>query len=166
MRSLTALLLLAVSQCAYAQQLPRTSREYLDSTLHSLLGQHYHPVQRLLTCANALGPSKCISALSVWRAERAIEAYAKNPATRFNLTEDVEQFPWRKYSNITDEELYSQLHDDTSKLLQYRPMQFNMIPGYNLQLGSKGNGSMKVDVFTSKFLFHFLICKLYCIFCY
>ncbi|KAJ8730854.1 hypothetical protein PYW08_002267 [Mythimna loreyi] len=149
MRPLTALLLLAASQCVHAHQLPRTTRQYLDTTLHALLGQHYEPVQRIFSCSRALGPTKCLSALSVWRAERAIEAYAKDPATRFNLTEDVEQFSWMKYSNITDEQLYSQLYDDTKKLLQFRPLGLNMIPGYNVRLGSKGNGTMKVDIIAS-----------------
>lgn len=155
MRPLTALLLMAASQCVYAHQRPRTSREHLDTTLHSLLGQHYHPVLRIFSCARALGPTKCFGALSVWRAERAIEAYAKDPTSRFNLTEDVEQFPWMKYSNTTDEQLYSQLYDDTKKLLQYRQLGFNMIPGYNFQLGSKGNGTMKVDIYASEFFFLF-----------
>lgn len=155
MRPLTALLLLVASQCVHTQQLPRASREQLDSTLRSLLGQHYQPIQRIFSCARVLGPTKCLSALSVWRAERAIDAYAKDPATRFNLTEDVEQFPWLKYSNTTDEQLYSKLYDDTKKLLQYRTLGFNMIPGYKLELGCKGNGTMKFDIYTSKFIFVF-----------
>uniref|UniRef100_A0A2A4JEX8 Osiris 18 n=1 Tax=Heliothis virescens TaxID=7102 RepID=A0A2A4JEX8_HELVI len=148
MRPLTALLVLAACHCACAHQ-PQTPRERLDSTLRSLLGEHYSPVQRILSCTYVLGTTKCLSALSTWRAERAITAYAKDPATRFNLTEDVEQFPWLKYSNITDEQLYSQLYDDTRKLLRYRPLDLNLIPGYNLHLGSKGNGSVKIDIYTS-----------------
>lgn len=108
-------------------------------------------MQRLFSCSQSLGPTKCLSALSVWRAERAIEAYAKDPTSRFNLTEDVERFPWMKYTNTTDEQLYSQLYDDTEKLLEYRPLGFNMIPGFDVKLGSKGNGTMNVDIYRSKY---------------
>ncbi|XP_022814813.1 uncharacterized protein LOC111348437 [Spodoptera litura] len=149
MRPLTALLIVAACQCVYSHQHSRTSRQLLQTTLHSLLGQHYHPIQRIFSCSHELGPTKCLSALSVWRAERAIKAFAQNPGKQFNLTEDVEQFPWKKFSNVSDEQLYTQLYDDTTKLLQYRSLGFDMIPGYNVKLGSKENGTMRVDIYTS-----------------
>lgn len=157
MRPLTALLIVAACQCVYAHQHPRTSRQLLQTTLHSLLGQHYHPIQRIFSCSHELGPTKCLSALSVWRAERAIEAFAQNPAKQFNLTEDVEQFPWKKYSNVSDEQLYTQLYDDTTKLLRYRSLAFDTIPGYNVKLGSKENGTMRVDIYTSKSISNLLV---------
>ncbi|CAH0581232.1 unnamed protein product [Chrysodeixis includens] len=149
MRPLTALLLLAACQCLHAHEPPRTSRDRITRTLHALLGEHFEPVQRILSCTHSLGPTKCLSALSVWRAERAIEAFAKDPGTLFNLTEDVEQFPWMKYTNTSDEQLYSKLYDDTKTLLQFRPLGLNMIPGYQLTLGFKENGTMNVDLYKS-----------------
>lgn len=149
MRPLTALLLLVVCQCLHAHQHPRTPR-YLRHTLHNLLGKPSKPVRRIITCTNTLGLAKCISALGVWRAQRALQAMSKDPAAQFNLTEDVEIFPWKKYTNYTDEELNLELLDGTQKLLQYRPLKFDMISGYTANLNSKENGSLKLDIHKSK----------------
>ncbi|XP_075974100.1 uncharacterized protein LOC142975248 [Anticarsia gemmatalis] len=146
MRPLTALLILAACQCFHAHQHPRTPRQLLKDTIHSLLGKPNKPVRRIVTCTQNLGFSKCVGALAVWRAERALDAFAKNPMARLNLTEDVEKFPWKNYSNTTNEELCSQLLDGTQKLLQYRTLTFDMISGYTAELNSKNNGSLRIDI--------------------
>lgn len=107
------------------------------------------PAHRLLTCGRAIGLTKCFNALSVWRAERAVEALKTGRAVQFDAVEDAKRFPWEHYSNSSDEQLYSQLCDGTEKLLQYRSLSLSL-PGYSLELDSKGNGTLNVDILKSK----------------
>ncbi|KAM3964289.1 uncharacterized protein ACR2FA_001780 [Aphomia sociella] len=104
------------------------------------------PVNRLLACGKTLGPAKCLSAFSAWRAKNAIKAFAKDPGSQFNLTSDVERFSWEQYSNSSEEQLYSELCGGTEKLLQYKTLKFTMIPGYTFKLDANENGTLNVDV--------------------
>ncbi|KAL0880739.1 hypothetical protein ABMA27_001951 [Loxostege sticticalis] len=106
------------------------------------------PVEILLKCARTLGPSKCLAALSYWRAENAINSI-KEENFKADFSKDVESFPWERYANSTDDELYSQLCTGTEKLLRYKALNFNMVPGYEIQLASRGNGTLNIDVFNS-----------------
>ncbi|KAJ0175635.1 hypothetical protein K1T71_008794 [Dendrolimus kikuchii] len=148
MRALAAILTLALCSCRLHASEPRSPYDLLSRKIRSLLDHSKnHPVARLVNCGKHLGPTKCLSALSVWRAEKALTSLATGTTSQFNLTEDVEQFPWNQYSNSSEEQLYSQLCDDTEKLLEQRPMSLTMIPGYTFQLTSNGNGKLNVDVF-------------------
>lgn len=102
--------------------------------------------KNILDCAFTIGSVKCLNALSVWRAKRAIN----QPNLKSNITHDLEQFPWMNYRNNTEEELYSELCDGTEQLLQRRSMTLSVIPGYRLELLSKGNGMLNVDVYKSE----------------
>ncbi|XP_063631325.1 uncharacterized protein LOC134802587 [Cydia splendana] len=106
------------------------------------------PVGKLVTCGQALGPGKCLSALSAWRASNAAEHLLNNKEQTFNLTEDVERFPWQKYANTSDGQIYSELCDGAEKLLQFRSLKLNVGSGYSLQLNSRENGALNVDVYS------------------
>lgn len=69
----------------------------------------------------------------------------------FDLQEDALEFPWEKYSNRSEEQLYSQLCDGTEKLLRFRSLSLAMVPGYSFELESKGNGTLSVDVLKSMY---------------
>ncbi|XP_047989751.1 uncharacterized protein LOC125229028 [Leguminivora glycinivorella] len=105
------------------------------------------PVQKLLICGQALGPSKCLSSLAAWRASKAVDHLLHNQQ-KFNLTEDVERFPWQKYTNISDDQIYSELCEGAEKLLQFRSLELNIASGYTLQLNSRENGALNVDVYS------------------
>ncbi|XP_059047390.1 uncharacterized protein LOC131842839 [Achroia grisella] len=149
MRALAALT--TVSAWCFALALTETrSREATSPFLLNILGlKSQIPVHRLFACGKTLGPTKCLSALSAWRAKNAIDAFQRDPQTRFNLTSDIEQFPWELYSNTTEDQLYSELCSGTEKLLQYRTLKFTLVPGYTLKLDSNGNGTLGVDVLRS-----------------
>ncbi|KAI5638871.1 hypothetical protein NE865_08573 [Phthorimaea operculella] len=146
-RALAALYALVVSGL-HALESPShpINSDRLSRTLAKTLGvAESSPARRLLDCGRSLGPTKCISALSVWRAERAIEIFKNGREAQFDLREDVEQFPWQKYGNISEEQLYAQLSEDTEKLLRFRSLSLTL-PGYSFELESKGNGTLNVDV--------------------
>ncbi|KAJ2942662.1 hypothetical protein O0L34_g2133 [Tuta absoluta] len=145
--ALAALYALVVSGL-HALETPSQSinSERLSRTLAKTLGlSESSPANRLLDCGRSLGAAKCISALSLWRAERAIEIFENGREAQFDLREDVEQFPWLKYGNISEEQLYAQLSEDTEKLLRFRSLSLTL-PGYSFELESKGNGTLNVDV--------------------
>ncbi|CAH2076281.1 unnamed protein product, partial [Iphiclides podalirius] len=104
-----------------------------------------HRLSRLVDCGLTLGVSKCLTAFSAWRARRAIEAVGIGRTTS-DLNADVEQFPWERYANASEENLYTELCDGTEGLLKYRRLALNVNPEYTLQLGSNGNGTLNVDV--------------------
>ncbi|XP_060803741.1 uncharacterized protein LOC106141942 [Amyelois transitella] len=106
------------------------------------------PINRLLTCSQTLGPTKCLTALSVWRAKRAIESFSQGYP--LNSTTEAENFPWEEYNNTSNEEIFSQLCEGTEKLLQYRTLNFTIIPGYKLELKSKQDGKISVDFYKSE----------------
>ncbi|XP_021203265.1 uncharacterized protein LOC110385080 [Bombyx mori] len=144
MRVLAAILILAWSCRVRAFQQTITSR-----VLHSIVGDATNtPVRRVLDCTRELGVAKCLNAFSLWRAEKALTTFAGDNNALFNLTEDIQGFSWKTYKNWSDDELYSQLCDDTKQLLQYRTMLFN-VPGYKFELGSKGNGTLNIDVISN-----------------
>ncbi|XP_028172988.1 uncharacterized protein LOC114361953 [Ostrinia furnacalis] len=136
MRATAAIVILAafsLRSCAHATD-PSRHRDVTDG------------VRRLIKCARTLGPSTCIAALANWRAENAINTKEKNPT--FSLKE-IQKFPWEQYTNSTEDELYSRLCSGTEKLLQYKALNFNMVPGYEFQLASRGNGTLNIDVYKS-----------------
>ncbi|KAI5643424.1 hypothetical protein NE865_04600 [Phthorimaea operculella] len=142
MRALAALVALAVSGLHALE----TPNDRVSRTIAKTLGiAESSPAYRLLDCGRSLGATKCFSALSAWRAERALETLENGRQIQFNLREDVEDFPWQKYGNITEEQLYSQLSEDTEKLLRFRSLSLTL-PGYSFQLESKGNGRLNIDV--------------------
>ncbi|KOB75263.1 Uncharacterized protein OBRU01_07945 [Operophtera brumata] len=100
-------------------------------------------IRNIVDCAWTLGPAKCLNALSSWRAEKALT----HASIQSILSDDLEQFPWKKYRNSTDEELHSQLCDETERLLRRKSLSLTMIPGYRFELLSKGNGTLNVDVY-------------------
>lgn len=151
MQPLTALLILGACQCLHAHQHPRTPRHYIKDTLYELIGNQIKPVQRIVSCARQLGVSKCVGALGVWRAERALRSLQQDSTSSFNLTEDVEEFPWKKYSNETDNQIQEQLLENTQRLLQYRSMSLDMMSGYSAKLASKKNKSFSIDIYRSKY---------------
>lgn len=148
MRTITALrftVLLAACHCILAYDHSHTPRQIIKETIHALLGEKSKSVSRIVSCTESLGLSKCFSALAVWRADRALKVFNENSMNRFNLTEDVEKFPWKEYANITNEDLQIQLLDCTQKLLQYQPLTFD-VSGYSAKLQSKGNNSVSIDI--------------------
>ncbi|XP_026752206.2 uncharacterized protein LOC113512505 [Galleria mellonella] len=149
MRALAALT--TVIAWCFALALTETrSRESISPFLLNVLGfKTQKPVHRIIACAKTLGPTKCLSALSAWRAKNAIDAFKRDRGTQFNLTSDVERFPWEQYTNTTEEQLYSELCSGTEKLLQYRTLKFTLVPGYTFKLDSKGNGTLGVDILRS-----------------
>lgn len=146
MRALAAIVMLAVCSCrSHAHQ------TYDLSRLFPAFGIPNHgPVHRLLACSQKIGPSKCLSALSLWRAEKAVKKFEGNQLPQFNVTADVERFPWEKYSNRSDEDLYSELCDGAEKLLRHRPLSLQ-VSGYTLDLESKGDGRLNVNVLKSMY---------------
>ncbi|XP_068632671.1 uncharacterized protein [Battus philenor] len=104
-----------------------------------------HKISNLLTCSQSLGPSKCLTAFSSWRAQKAINLIL-NSQTTFDLNDDLEQFPWKRYANETEDQLYTNLCNGTERLLQFRQLDLNLNEDYTLRLGSKGNGNLNVDV--------------------
>ncbi|CAB3223656.1 unnamed protein product [Arctia plantaginis] len=149
MQPLTALLILVACQCLYAHQHPRTPRHHIKDTLHALIGNQSKPVHRIVSCTRKLGVPKCVGALGVWRAERALRSLQQDSTSSFNLTEDVEEFPWKKYTNETNKQIQEQLLDNTQRLLQYRSMSLDMISGYSAKLTSKKNRSLCIDFYRS-----------------
>ncbi|KPI92677.1 hypothetical protein RR46_13898 [Papilio xuthus] len=107
-----------------------------------------HRLSKLLACSQALGPMKCLTAFSAWRARRAVDLIANRQRT-FEVNEDLVQFPWEKYANQTEEQVYSDLCDGTESLLRYKQLALDVNDGYTLRLGSKGNGTLNVDVIKS-----------------
>lgn len=145
MRALGAVLIIVCLCESHAQISPRLLDTFLGNNL---------TVRRILTCARNLGPTKCLSALSSYRADRALKAISEKQNALFNLTEDVKHFDWKRYSNVTDDQLYSQLCDGTQRLLKHRSLFLN-VQGYKFQLESNKNGALSVDVYKSKyFLIH------------
>ncbi|CAG4971590.1 unnamed protein product [Parnassius apollo] len=104
-------------------------------------------VPKLLTCAQTLGTTKCLTAFSAWRAQKAIKSIAEHD--NISLNADLEQFPWQQYTNASEDHLYTELCDGTEALLQYRRLGLNINSDYALHLGSRGNGTLTVDVFKS-----------------
>ncbi|XP_053612726.1 uncharacterized protein LOC128676572 [Plodia interpunctella] len=139
MRALVALTTLAAC-VAHAHQLTR------DAPYHNILSPigTKGPIKHLLTCSQSLGPTKCLTALSAWRAKKAIE-YLDRGLLPSN-TSNIEQFPWEEYSNTSSDQINTQLCEGTEKLLHYKTLSFTMIPGYRLELKSKENGKINVDV--------------------
>lgn len=111
------------------------------------------PIRNIVNCAWTLGPANCLNALSAWRAEKSL---INSDVTQ--LSEDLEQFPWKKYRNRSDEELHSQLCDETEKLLRRKSLSLTMIPGYRFELLSKGNGTLNIDVYKGTKIF-LLLCS-------
>ncbi|XP_045768509.1 uncharacterized protein LOC123869568 [Maniola jurtina] len=97
---------------------------------------------RLVPCVKNLGLSKCVGAYGAWRAEKSLEAYA--------YTEHSARFPWQRYYNVSDDELYSKLCDGAERLLQRRSLKLNLNEDYSLQLRVTENGSLNVDVLKSE----------------
>lgn len=119
------------------------SRAHAHSDVTSL------PIQRLVKCARDIGPSKCLSALAAFRAENALTSI-KNQKADFTLARDLKDFQWERYANKSEDQMYTQLCDGTEKLLRYRSMDFDMVPGYEIKFLSKGNGTLNFDVYHSK----------------
>ncbi|KAJ2942589.1 hypothetical protein O0L34_g2056 [Tuta absoluta] len=144
MRGLAAVVAFVVSGL-HALETP-SNNDRLPRTLAKTLGiAESSPAYRLLDCGSSLGASKCFTALSAWRAERALEVLENGRQAQFDLREDVEQFPWQEYGNVTEEQLCSQLSEDTEKLLRFRSLSLTL-PGYSFELESKGNGKLNIDV--------------------
>lgn len=149
MRAFVAILTLAVWPCcAYAPS--AAALNYLPRSLLAALHIDGTPLENLVSCSQTLGPSKCLQALSAWRATNAAEILPKQKGIHFNLTKDIERFPWKKYSNSSQEQIYSELCFGTEKMLQYRSLKLNVVPGYMFELKSKKNGTLNVDVYSSK----------------
>lgn len=149
MRTLAAVVALMVCSC-YLHVPAASANLDLPRALLSDLGiKDSSPVHRLLTCGQTLGFTKCFNALSVWRAEHAIEAFKTGRAVQLDAVEDAKRFPWEQYGNSSDEQLYTQLCNGAEKLLQYRSLSLSL-PGYSLELESKGNGTLNVDILKSK----------------
>lgn len=110
------------------------------------LAESASSLTNIANCAFTLGPSKCFSALTSWRAEKALA----NPDIQTKLTEDL-KFPWIKYSNRSDEELHSQLCVETERLLRRKPLSL-AVPGYRFEVLSRSNGSLNVDVYNTGML--------------
>ncbi|CAK1601125.1 unnamed protein product [Parnassius mnemosyne] len=104
-------------------------------------------VPKILACAQTLGTTKCLTAFSAWRAQKAIKSIAEHE--NISLNSDLQQFPWRRYTNQSEEQLFTELCDGTEALLQYRRLGLNISSDYTLQLGSSGNGTLTVDVIKS-----------------
>lgn len=114
-----------------------------------------HRLSKLLACSQSMGPMKCLTAFSAWRARRAVDLIANHQRT-FEVNDDLVQFPWEKYANQSEEQVYSDLCDGTESLLRYRQLALDVSGDYTLRLGSKGNGTLNVDVIKSNcFIFIF-----------
>lgn len=150
MRELAAIVAFVVVCSCCLHAFAASSNLDLPHALLSTLGiEKQGPAHRLLTCGRTIGLTKCFNALSVWRAEHAVEALKTGRAVQFDAIEDARRFPWEHYSNSSDEQLYTQLCDGAEKLLQYRSLSLSL-PGYSLELESKGNGTLNVDILKSK----------------
>ncbi|KAI8422432.1 hypothetical protein MSG28_006272 [Choristoneura fumiferana] len=148
MRAFVAILTLAVWPCcAYAPSADLLN--YLPRSLLAALHIEGTPLENLVACSQTLGPLKCLQALSAWRATNAADILPKQQGTYFNLTEDIKRFPWKKYSNRSQEQIYSELCFGTEKMLQYRSLKLNAVPGYSFELKSKKNGNLNIDVYSN-----------------
>lgn len=148
MRASAAILFFAAWPCFIHAQNSR-SRENGPSFANGINDAN---LIRLLPCVKNLGLSKCVSAYGVWRAEKSLEADAQP------VPDHSEAFPWQRYQNVSDDELYTKLCDETERLLQRRSLELHLNQDYSLQLGVTGNGSLNVDVLKSNFflsLFNF-----------
>ncbi|RVE52662.1 hypothetical protein evm_002781 [Chilo suppressalis] len=152
MRALAAVLILAACllRCHAHDDDGTPASRRRDTVPHRLLSvigvSLRSPLQRIVECSQSIGPSKCLAALSIWRAEKAASVFQRRESNDFSLLDDIRQFPWEQYMNHTQDELDGQLCEGTDKLLQYRTLKFKMLPGYELELASNGNGTLNVDI--------------------
>ncbi|KAL4715554.1 hypothetical protein ACJJTC_009180 [Scirpophaga incertulas] len=152
MRALAAIIVIAACSSRYRaygahdSSNPR-NHDTLSEQVLTLLGvSPRSAINNAVACTKSIGPSKCLAALSIWRAENAVNALRSPDSTVHELFDDIREFPWKMYSNSSQDEVSTKLCDETEKLLRFRPLKLNMIPGYELELISKGNGTLKVDV--------------------
>lgn len=149
MRALVAFVTLTAWSLAHAQH---DTHYPVPRSILSVFGiDNQNPVYKIVNCAQSLGFTKCLGALSVWRAQRALNTFSQAHGLSSNLTEDIKLFPWEKYTNTSQELIYSQLCDGTQDLLRYKKLSFTMFPGYRLELDSKGDGKLNVDILKGKF---------------
>ncbi|XP_014362522.2 uncharacterized protein LOC106714093 [Papilio machaon] len=127
----------AFALCFYFTNALQQSSSFTDQRL-----------SKLLACNQALGPMKCLTAFSAWRARRAVDLITNHQRT-FEVNVDLDQFPWEKYANQSEEQVYSDLCDGTESLLRFRKLDLDFNDDYTLRLGSKGNGTLNVDVIKS-----------------
>ncbi|CAG9785491.1 unnamed protein product [Diatraea saccharalis] len=151
MRALAAVVIFAafLLRCHAHDDVPSASCERDTVPLQLLTVFGVSPrsaLHRAIECTQTIGPSKCLAALSIWRAEKAASILKRKQTNDFNLLDDIRQFPWELYANRSQDEVERQLCEGTDKLLQYKSLKFNMIPGYEFELASNGNGTLHVDV--------------------
>ncbi|CAH2108172.1 unnamed protein product [Euphydryas editha] len=136
MRACAAILILSAWPCFIQAINSRTSHE----TSSNFADTSDNAIHEISMCAKNLGITKCIGAYGDWRAERVLEGAVHRRNAR------SEKFPWQIYKNISDEELYTKLCDNTERLLERRSLKLDLSRSYSLELGSKGNGSLSVDI--------------------
>lgn len=143
MRARAAILILSAWPCIIQAINPLASHE----TSSNFADTSDNAIHQISTCIKNLGVTKCIGAYGDWRAERALggEVHRRNARS--------EKFPWQIYRNISDDELYTKLCDNTERLLERRSLKLDLSQSYSLELGSKGNGSLSVDILKCNLLY-------------
>lgn len=97
-------------------------------------------------CAIKLGISKCVAAFGTWEADKTLRSQEMPTIYR-------EKFPWQYFNNISIEELNDRLCNRTLELLQDRSLKMTLFQEYSIQLDSKENGFLSVDVFKSNYFY-------------